>query len=379
MAERLEIILKLTERCNIACTYCYYFENEDQSAFGRPARLTDEAAQAFVERVHEALESGHYRHIRIIFHGGEPMMYGKARFRELCEKLTLQHASRLELCMQTNATLIDEEWIRLFEEFNVRVGVSVDGPAHIHDRHRIDKKGKPTHHSVVKGVRMLVDAANAGRMLMPGVLIVMQEGTDPAEILSFLTAELELTQMDFLLPDATLESRMDTSWVGHYLVGLFRAWLECDQEKVNVRFIKSTLSMLMGGRSYLGGYGPEQSNALTVLSNGDINGDDFLRPCGDNFLELNASVFDASLVQAEVLNRFRLASVNAQSLPDECTSCAFQNTCHGGQLTHRFSLERLFNNPTIYCGELKRFYQEVCTKLVQSGVPATQIAEVLAK
>jgi uncharacterized protein len=379
MAERLEVILKLTERCNIACSYCYYFENEDKSAYGRPARLTDEAAEAFVGRVHEALSANHYRSIRIIFHGGEPMMYGKARFRKLCGDLMRNYSNRIELCMQTNAILVDMDWVDLFDEFNIRVGVSIDGPAHVHDRHRVDKKGKPTHHSVVTGIKLLVDAAKDDRMLMPGALIVMQEGTNPGEILKFLTEELELTQMDFLLPDATLDSSPKTSWVADYLLSLFQGWLDSDQEKVNVRLIRSTLSMLMGGRSYLGGYGPEQSNALTVLSNGALNGDDFLRPCGDNFLELNTTVFETSLMQASALNNFRLASVSAHALPDDCVSCEFQNTCHGGQLTHRFSSERLFNNPTIYCKELKPFYTEVCSTLVKSGISANSITEVLSR
>lgn len=377
MSGRLELILKLTERCNIACTYCYYFENEQKSALARPPHLTDEAARQFVNRVHETIREGHHKTVRIIMHGGEPMMYGKARFAALCADLQREFSDSIQLCMQTNAMLVDDEWLSIFERHQVAVGVSIDGPPSVHDANRVDKKGKATSGRVETGIRRLVQAAAEGRISPPGALIVVQPGSSSEDILRYVTTKLSITQMDFLLPDATWDSGRDTGWLGAYLVELFNAWLAGKQEEVSVRILKSTMSLLSGGPSFLGGFGPIQANALTVLSDGAINGDDFLRPCGDEFVELGVSVFSASFADACMLNRFRLETMGAAQIPSACNGCSYRNTCCGGQMTHRFSRERLFDNPSVYCEGLRTFYNEVCATLLNSGVSIEQIASVL--
>jgi uncharacterized protein len=377
MSRRLELILKLTERCNIACTYCYYFENDDKSALTRPPYLTDEAARQFVNRVHETIQEGHHQAVRVIMHGGEPMMYGKARFAALCTDLQKKFSDSVQICIQTNAMLVDEEWVSIFERHKVAVGVSIDGPPSVHDANRVDKKGRATSSRVEAGIRRLVQAAAEDRITPPGALIVMQPGTSSADILHYVTTELSITQMDFLLPDATWDSGCATGWLGPYLVELFKAWLVGNQNEVSVRILKSALSLLTGGASFLGGFGPIQANALTILSNGAINGDDFLRPCGDEFLELGTSVFSSSFARACMLNRFRLETVGATRIPSACNACPYRKTCWGGQMTHRFSRERLFDNPSVYCQGLRMFYDEVCATLLHSGVAIEKIASVL--
>src|SRR5258706_1138924 len=218
MLRRLEVILKLSERCNIACKYCYYFEDEERSALQRPSRLTPAAADQFVVRVDEAIGSQLCEELRIVFHGGEPLMYGKERFRVLCSALrAIREPERVALCMQTNAMLIDDEWIDIFEEFDIAVGVSIDGPKEIHDKERIDKRGRGTYHQVVAGIRRLIAAAAVSRISRPGALVVMQKGTDGRRIYDHLTGELGIRLLDFLLPDDTWDSAAGTEWVGPYL------------------------------------------------------------------------------------------------------------------------------------------------------------------
>lgn len=378
MSKRLELIVKLTERCNIACTYCYYFENDARSALTRPARITDDAADRLISRIDEYLRHESGSSIRVIFHGGEPLMYGKDRFSTLCASLRgLGHGEALSLCIQTNATLIDPDWIEIFSTFGIAVGVSIDGPSAIHDMHRVDKKGRGTHEKVVNGISLVIAAAKRGELVPPGALVVMQNHTDPEKIYDHVVRELGITQLDFLFPDATWDSKSDTEWVGPYLDTLFRLWANDSPAIVNVRFIKSTISLLMGGRSFLGGYGPENSSALTILADGNIDGDDFLRPCGDEFIKLDVSVFNSTFANAIVINKLRCIAMGAERLPDDCLDCAFRRTCCGGQITHRFSKERIFNNKTIYCEQLKHFYRMVCEKLVESDVPISTIEAAL--
>jgi uncharacterized protein len=379
MVRRLEIILKITERCNIACSYCYYFENETKSALSRPSRLTDNAFSALVGRVKEALHDKMCDSIRIIFHGGEPLLIGKIKFREICRTLVNSvPPEAIEFCIQTNAMLIDDEWVAIFQEFNVSVGVSIDGPAAIHDYNRRDKNGNPTHAKVVKGIQKLVTASRDGQLSYPGALIVIQPYVSPSEIYWFIVNELGIKTMDFLLPDSTWDTpNNNEKEIGSYLCELFDCWVNHDDPNVEIRFLKSAISLFLGGSSYLGGFGPVDSSALTILSNGEINGDDFLRVCGDDVIDLKMNLDKFSLNKAFEANRILLDEYGARILPSACVNCTFENVCCGGQLTHRFSKKDRFNNPSIYCSGLKLFYEHILSFLLKTGNSPDRLAKVL--
>lgn len=326
----------------------------------------------------EAIEFGFCETVRVIFHGGEPLLIGKSRFVDLCTELRgAVPGESLEFCMQTNAILIDDEWIAIFQRFAVSIGVSIDGPQEVHDRYRLDHRGRPTHEKTVRGIRRLVLAAKEGRVSPPGALVVIQPEYDAGSVLSFMVHELEVRSMDFLLPDATWEAPPDSTLLGKYLCDLFESWVALGDPTVDVRILKSAVSLFLGGPSYLGGFGPIGSNAMTVLSNGAINGDDFLRPCGDHVIDLGLHISSTALADGFAANAARLSSLGATALPDDCAGCAFQNVCWGGQLTHRYSNARGFNNRSVYCEALKVFYERVLLFLYGSGIALRNIETVL--
>lgn len=380
MIERLEIILKLTERCNIACTYCYYFENHDKSALSRPPRLTEFSVATLIAGISEAMSDDFCRSLRIIFHGGEPLLYGKQRFEKLCSRLVSSFPeANISLCMQTNAMLIDDEWIDLFERFDISVGVSVDGPRDIHNKHRVDKRGGPTFDKTLIGIHKLVEASVQNRISPPGALIVINSGCSPSEIFYFVVNDLKIVNMDFLFPDITWDNSLvcTSSKIGDYLCAIYDHWVVHGQDGVTIRVIKSTISLLLGRQSLLGGYGPKRSSALTVLSDGEINGDDFLRPCGDDVVELNLSLDSSTLQSAFSSNNEKLSALGASELPVECRQCAYEKICCGGQLTHRYSAKNGFRNKSVYCSDLKQFYEHVCISLYKSGVEIDVIEHAL--
>jgi uncharacterized protein len=281
--------------------------------------------------------------------------------------------------MQTNAMLVDDEWISIFQECAVSVGISVDGPREIHDRFRVDKRGRPTFDKTVSGILKLVNASTQGKISPPGALIVIQPAVHPARVYDFVVNELGIKNMDFLLPDATHDNPIiETSTsTGQYLCFLFDHWLKHGQEQVNIRILKSTISLLIGRQSLLGGFGPTRSTALTILSDGDINGDDFLRPCGDHVVELGFNLSSHALDLAFSSNEKKLSLLGADDIPAACYGCAYERVCCGGQLTHRYSEINGFRNKSIYCRDLKIFYEHVCKSLYSSGVKITDIEQAL--
>ncbi|MEW9824173.1 MAG: radical SAM protein [Candidatus Symbiodolus clandestinus] len=158
--KHLEIILKISERCNINCTYCYVFNMGSSLAADSPPIISIDnviALKGFLER--SAAEND-IDVIQVDFHGGEPLMMKKNRFDQMCEILLHGNYgnSRLALALQTNGILVDEEWIALFEKHKVHASISIDGPKHINDRHRLDRKEKSTYEGTVNGLRLLQNA-----------------------------------------------------------------------------------------------------------------------------------------------------------------------------------------------------------------------------
>lgn len=371
--KRLEIILKISERCNIACDYCYYFENSEQSAYGRPAKIGENVVEALVSRIKEAFDNGDIESVQIDLHGGEPLMLGKRRFAELCKAIySSLPRDRVRLCMQTNATLMDDEWATILTLHNIHVGVSIDGPQHVHDLHRLDKSGRSTHKKTIEGIQLLRKHG-----IEPSVLVVALAGTDPVEIYEYIVNDLGITTMDFLLPDATFDDSLVSTDFGEYLCRLFDRWIRDQSPSINVRYMKSALSLFMGGPSFLGGFGPKQANALTVLADGQIDGDDFLRVCGDQVVSLGKNVFESTLREAVDAHTDRIRSSGVMNLPRECDGCAYSRICSGGQATHRFSSDRGFDNPSRYCHSLREFYFQVCSTLISLGMPVDYLGETL--
>jgi uncharacterized protein len=140
------LLVKLASRCNIKCTYCYWFRDPD--VYRRPAVLTIEAEDALCRRLEEHINAFGLDHFIVVFHGGEPLLFPKHRFVALQEKLLdIEERTGCEIArgVCTNAILIDQEWVDIFDEFGVDISVSLDGPPEIHDKYRLGFKGEGTH------------------------------------------------------------------------------------------------------------------------------------------------------------------------------------------------------------------------------------------
>jgi uncharacterized protein len=155
MAEKLHVrllILQGTPFCNIDCRYCYLPDRTDRT------RMQPATIDAVVERLLSEDLLG--PHLTINWHAGEPLVAGVPFYRDALPRLARLSGGRTHVVhsVQTNGTLIDEAWCRLFREFDVRVGVSVDGPAFIHDAFRRDRRDRGTHDRCMRGIAHLRDA-----------------------------------------------------------------------------------------------------------------------------------------------------------------------------------------------------------------------------
>ena len=242
----LQVIYKIAERCNIDCSYCYYFNMGEETPMGRPARASLKVTDALAKWIAQGCQELRIPRARLSFHGGEPMLIGADAFDKTCRRLReiIEPVAALDLSIQTNGMFVDERWIDRFIEHHVGIGVSIDGVQADNDRFRLDRRGRSTFQKTEQAIRRLVIAHDRGASL-PSTISVVHHENDYRSIYRYLRG-LGALESSFLLPDRDAsDAAFISSGVGAAdaacLADIFREWLAEDSPSVSVKFIEQAL------------------------------------------------------------------------------------------------------------------------------------------
>jgi uncharacterized protein len=314
---------------------------------------------AAVGRIRRYCETSGQTVAHVVFHGGEPCLVGAARLRAWCRELRngLHGVATPHFSIQTNGTLVDDEWINLFRDEGMQVGVSIDGPSAIHDEFRLDHQGRGSHAAVEEGLRSLLVSG-----LSPQVLSVISLCGDGLRTYEYFRA-LGVRRINFLLPDYTHDTkrsavtRTGSTPVADFLMPIVERWCLTDWEGTDVAILRQIAELILGGSSRTDQFGNDPLGIVFVEADGDIEGLDFLRVCGDGTAAVGLSVlgddFEHIAMASELHGR---AIFEGLRLPSACVDCPERDTCGGGCLPHRFSSDRGFDNPSIWCADLLRIF-----------------------
>lgn len=345
------VIVKLAERCNLACPYCYMYAGEDQSWRRRPKRLSPAEAERLVERAAEFLADDPERTLLLEFHGGEPLLYGRARFAELMQRLRERlPAERAGYCLQTNGVLLDAAWCELFAATGVHWSISCDGPAAGHDRFRFDHAGRGTHAAVERAIRLSLSRPE-WRRLFGGVLGVIDPGTDAGGIVRYFHG-LGVRHLDLLLPDATHVAppahlpgfRQED--LTRFLAEAFAAWTALDDPRFHLRTFEHMMNRFLGRAAELDAFGGGTDWLMVVESDGSYQLLDVLHICGEAFTTTGGSLATRSFARQFALQRAASPTPCAT-----CRACPVFDVCGGGYLPHRFTGQG-FDAPSVHCASL---------------------------
>jgi uncharacterized protein len=354
-------IVKLASRCNLNCSYCYVYNKGDTSWRARPAHMSRETFDATIERIRSHCLASAQPIVLIVFHGGEPTLIGAERFGAMCRhaRTRLADVTELVLTMQTNATRLDEAWIATLREHSVYVGVSLDGPPEINDRVRVDHKGRGSYNAVVRGI----DALREGGLPF-ALLSVVQPGADSVDIHRHFVG-LGPASISYLLPAHTHESvlavrdEFGPTPCADYLIPVFDEWWFTGTPNVSVREFWNLGRLIMGGRSQVDSLGNPPLRYVSVETDGSIQGVDKLRICEDGLTATSLNVHESAFSEIIHASALHGSILDGVPLPTGCSGCPEAETCAGGYLPHRYSKERQFDNPSVWCADLLALFDHV--------------------
>lgn len=367
----LHIVLKIAERCNLACSYCYFFEGGDETYKKHPPVIKSLVVEQVGNFINTAVKDFQIEKVVITLHGGEPLLVKKAFFLYIVSyfKRCIVNAS-CDFCLQTNGILLDKEWIEIFEKYNISVGISLDGPADYNDLYRLDKKQQGSHHKIINKLHLLDKNKYS-------CLAVVNKDFDAKRVYSYLVNELRFNNIDYLLPDIKYDdNEVDIEKYGEFLCNLFDVWTTHNNPNVNVRICTAVIRSMLGLQEDLSETttNPNVFTQIAIGSDGTIYFDDILRGVG---ITHKYNVFNISLQDYLVSDEFTYILSESISLPKECIKCCWQKICRGGKMVNRYSSNNGFNNPSVLCESLKVFYIHVFNYLIDHGITLEKIKKNL--
>ena len=372
-AKPLYVMLKPAgAQCNLACKYCYYLEKNKLYPTAQRHLMSDEMLEQFTR---EYIEAQTMNQVLFTWHGGEPLLRSIDFYRKA---LSLQQkyagGRRIDNVIQTNGTLLTDEWCEFFAQNHWLVGISIDGPQPYHDHYRLTAAGKPSWKKVMQGIKLLkkhgvewnamavVNAYNANHPL-EFYRFFKENG---CQFLQFTPIVERLTRHE---DDRTLASLADKDEIslseasvapeqwGYFLCAIFDEWVRKDVGKIFVEIFDCTLANWMGISPGICAYSKECGHAGVMEHNGDVYScDHFVFP------EYKlGNIRDHSLIDmlyGEQQQEF--SRLKHSSLPRLCKECDMEFACHGECPKNRFMKDKYGDSGLNYlCPGYYHYYQHV--------------------
>ncbi|MEV4134026.1 FxsB family cyclophane-forming radical SAM/SPASM peptide maturase [Dactylosporangium sp. NPDC049742] len=358
-------VLKVVNRCNINCDYCYVFNGPDQSWRTIPVRMSVDVARAAAKRIAEHVDAHRLERVDIVLHGGEPLLAGPRHLADVLQVVCDGVGAAVGFELQTNGILINAGWLDLFEQFDVRIGVSLDGPPTANDRHRLNHRGRASTDAVIRGIELLRSRPG----LFAGILAVVDLHDDPVEVHDYLAA-LGPPIIDFNLPHATHDTpphrtAPDEPEYGRWMSRVYDAWIGADTYTHSVRMLEDIVALSLGAHGSVESLGLAPAGIVVVESDGSIEDVDTLKSVQQGAAVLGLDVFDHTFDQAVRHPAIQRRLTGASALAGECRRCPLVHVCGGGYLPHRHSAARGYRNPSVFCQDLTYLIRHI-----QATLPA---------
>lgn len=361
--------------CNLACEYCYYLE-KGKLYPDKPSRImSDELLEHFIRQY---IESQTQPEILFTWHGGETLMRPLSFYRKaVALQQRYARGRRIDNCIQTNGTLLTDEWCRFFKENNFLVGISIDGPQKYHDEYRRTKSGKPSFHEVMRGIRLLQKHGVEWNAM---AVVNDFNAEDPIDFYRFFKnlgcrflqftpiVERKVQRADGLtLAPGMSEGGVLTDYSvtpeqwGTFLCSVYDEWVRQDVGTIFVQLFDATLANWMGVAPGLCSLSGQCGHAAVMEANGDLYAcDHFVYP------EYRLGNIRQQTITEMMYGDRQIAfgKMKTGSLPRQCRECKFLFACHGECPKNRF-VHDIYGEPGLnyLCKGYRMFLEHVAADM----------------
>ncbi len=372
--------------CNLDCDYCYYLSKAGLLDVKPGTRISDEVLENFVRQY---IEDQNCKEIIFSWQGGEPTLMGLDFFRKIVE-LQKKHCpshKRVENDLQTNGTLLDDAWCEFLTKNNFLVGLSIDGPEHLHDAYRKNRAGEGSFERVMRSIRLL---KKHGTRFATLSCVNRETGQNPVEVYRFLRDQVGSQRMQFIpvvepkifrdtapqhwaresqpvrgssaarpgTSDSIVEDwSVDPDDWGEFLCKIFDEWYRNDLGQIYVHYFDAAVETWMGRVNPLCTLAPMCGKGLAMEQDGTVYAcDHYVYPeyAVGNIMEKPIKEMAFSRKQ-EVFGKLKEGS-----LPQYCRDCDYEFACFGECPKNRFIRtpdgERGLN---YLCSGWKRFFAHI--------------------
>ena len=372
-AKPLYVMLKPAgAHCNLACKYCYYLEKNNLYQNSHRHLMTDEMLEQFTR---EYIEAQTMPQVLFTWHGGEPLMRSIDFYKKALElQKKYAHGKQIDNVIQTNGTLLTDEWCEFFAKNHWLVGISIDGPQEYHDHYRVTPAGKPSWEKVMQGISLLkkhrvewnamavVNAYNAEHPL-EFYHFFRDNGCQYLQftpIVERLTEHEDGRTLASLADDREIplaEASVTPEQWGNFLCTIFDDWVRHDVGKTFVEIFDCTLANWMGVLPGICAYSKECGHAGVMEHNGDVYScDHFVFPEYKLGNIREQSLID--MLYGEKQQAF--SRLKHTSLPRQCKECDMEFACHGECPKNRFEKDKYGESGLNYlCQGYYQYYSNV--------------------
>ncbi len=281
-----QFVLKVHSRCDLACDHCYVYEHADQSWRARPKVIEAGTVALAGDRIAEHARQHRLPEVRVVLHGGEPLLAGAPRLAEIARTLraAIEPQCPLDLRIHTNGVRLSADFCEVFLAERIKVGISLDGDQAANDLHRRFASGASSYQQVIAAVDLL--RAGRYREIYAGLLCTIDVRSDPVAVYRALAA-LDPPDIDFLLPHATWDtpppggvSAPGRTPYADWLAAVYDAWA-ADGQPVRVRMFDSIAATTLGGASRTEALGLAASDLAVIETDGEIEQADSIKVAFD--------------------------------------------------------------------------------------------------
>lgn len=357
--------------CNLACKYCYYLEKGNLYKQYKDRVISDELLEKFVK---DYIESQTLPQVLFTWHGGETLMRPISFYKKALELETRYAGGRqIDNCIQTNGTLLTDEWCEFFKENNFLVGVSIDGPQEFHDEYRRTRSGKPSFQKVMNGIRLL----NKHGVEWNALAVINDFNADyPLDFYHFFK-DIHCKYIQFTPIVERIVNRTDgltlapgmqeqgkladfsitTEQWGNFLCTIFDEWVREDVGDYYIQLFDATLANWSGVAPGICDMARECGHAAVMEFNGDVY-------CCDHFVYPEyklGNLHEKTLTEMLYSKRQQdFGKAKYKSLPRQCRECEFLFACNGECPKNRFLKDKYGEFGLNYlCKGYYRFFKHV--------------------